>query len=347
MASSADNITENDQNNEQINESIGGQVHLQRDIINFNDTHVREELERCKGHDDGTPLPSRGEELVAKRSEAQKKKKSKRPDDEINCALDAVGALPPVRVYHWLNEPDPLEDPHAYWDRRLYNLKAWGLKHYAQLFGYLEPSLFGGGIQPTDSLTVMKQLMERCFGYNTGVVAGQAPTVLRGVPRRTLGEQFLIFLKAYITNGRPLRSIKFKNGVVDWRDQDNGIYHSYHVDNLPPAVVRPTPADPCGFCVLNSLTGKYVTVPAIYVGTSNLKTFLALPIKLNHNEAAAKYEVKKGVPIEINKFSERAKQANSHNKPRKSQSKLALANSAWNPGGGSIKKTCKSQRPFV
>ena len=141
MASSADNITENDQNNEQINESIGGQVHLQRDIINFNDTHVREELERCKGHDDGTPLPSRGEELVAKRSEAQKKKKRKRPDDEIDCALDADGAHQPVRVDEWSDEPGPLEDGAKVWDRMFYNLNTWGLKHYAEPVSYTHLTL--------------------------------------------------------------------------------------------------------------------------------------------------------------------------------------------------------------
>ena len=52
-----------------------------------------------------------------------------------------------------------------------YNLNTWGLKHYAELFRYLEASLFGGALQPTDSLIVMKQLMERCFSYNTGAVA--------------------------------------------------------------------------------------------------------------------------------------------------------------------------------
>ena len=93
------------------------------------------------------------------------------PDDEIDCPLDADGAHQPVRVDEWSDDPGPLEDGAKVWDRMFYNLNTWGLKHYAELFRYLEPSLFGGALQPTDSLIVMKQLMERCFSYNTGAVA--------------------------------------------------------------------------------------------------------------------------------------------------------------------------------
>ena len=58
---------------------------------------------------------------------------------------------------------------------------------------------------------------------------------------------------------------------------------------------RPIPADSFGFCVYRSLTRKYVSVPAVSVGTFDRKKFLDLPIKLNHNEAGAKYEINNGV----------------------------------------------------
>ena len=57
--------------------------------------------------------------------------------------------------------------------------------------------------------------MERIFGYNTGIVAGQVPTKLKH-HKRTVAEQFEVFRKDYVATGRPLRSIEFENGKVDW-----------------------------------------------------------------------------------------------------------------------------------
>ena len=79
MASPAAILAQNDKNLKWIRKVIDGKTHLQRDIMNFIEKHNREEEERWKAHADGTPLPSRGEELVAKRSEAQKKRKEKDP----------------------------------------------------------------------------------------------------------------------------------------------------------------------------------------------------------------------------------------------------------------------------
>ena len=48
---------------------------------------------------------------------------------------------------------------------------------------------------------------------------------------------------------------------------------------------RPIPADSFGFCVYRSLTRKYVSVPAVSVGTFDRKKFLDLPIKPDLNES--------------------------------------------------------------
>ena len=72
----------------------------------------------------------------------------------------------------------PLEDGDKEMDKRLVNLKHWTQKLITELFIFLEPSLFGGVVPPTDSNTVLRQLMERCFGINTGVIAGTTITTL-------------------------------------------------------------------------------------------------------------------------------------------------------------------------
>ena len=65
----------------------------------------------------------------------------------------------------------------------------------------------------------------------------------------------------YIANGRPVRTLKFENLVVRWEDSDNGIYRSFLAESLAWSHLPPPAADSCGFC-LNTLTGKYVSVPA-------------------------------------------------------------------------------------
>ena len=197
---------------------------------------------------------------------------------------------------------------------------------YGELFTYIEVSLFGGALQPTDSLTVLKQLMERCFGYNTGAVSGQIPTKLKNLGRQTKQEQFDVFRQEYIINGKPLREIAFQNKIVRWEDKDNGIYRSCLAETFPPARMPPPAADSCGFCVMNTLTGKCVSVPAVSCGTNQPKEFLDLVILLNHNQAGAKYDIRGGLPLEIFKLFERAG-LNRGQEPRMTPSKLALASS--------------------
>ena len=139
------------------------------------------------------------------------------PDEEEICPLDADGAHQPVRVTEWVDQPGPIADGGKEFDRRMCQFTAWTKKLFCELFAYLEPSLFGGAIQPTDSITVLKQLMERCFGYNTGIVAGQQATKLKH-HKISKEKQFEIFRKDYIANGRPLRTIKFENQVVHWEN---------------------------------------------------------------------------------------------------------------------------------
>ena len=63
---------------------------------------------------------------------------------------------------------------------------------YCQVFAYLEPSLFGGAFMPTDSLLVLQQLMERIFGYNAGVVKGQAAKKRKDEkPQKVKGERVI------------------------------------------------------------------------------------------------------------------------------------------------------------
>ena len=266
MASPANIIKENEQNIKKISSGLKGRTILQRELIDIIDKRTREEEEeRGKADADGAPLPNLKEELVAERIEAPKKRQRKRSDDAIECPIDAGGAHQPVRIEHWSDECGPLEDGSKVWDRRLYNLNNWGVKNYAELFGYLEPSMFGGAIQPTASLILMKQLMERCFGYNTGVVAGQTPTRTQHINKRSRREVYDLLRKDYITNGRPLRVLKFENGQVNWGDPSNGIYQNCHVSHLPRGFQPPILADSCGFCVWNTLTNKGVSVPALSV----------------------------------------------------------------------------------
>ena len=74
----------------------------------------------------------------------------------------------------------------------------------------------------------------------------------------------------------------------------------------------PPAADSAGFCVMNTLTGKYVSVPAVSCGTTQPKEFMNLVILLNHNESGAKYEIKGGVPLEFFKLFQRARQTVDH-----------------------------------
>ena len=167
------------------------------------------------------------------------------------CILDADGAHQPVRIKTWVDEPGPLKDGKLQMDRRFASLKYWSQRLYTELFIFLEPSLFGGVVPPTDSLHVMKQLLERCFGYNTGVVAAQTTTQL-SIQNRTRREQFEFFRNDYINNGRPLRSIRFENQIVDWEAKGNGIYRSFIASALPPNLQPPTASDKFGFCVMNT-----------------------------------------------------------------------------------------------
>ena len=305
MASPLNIIKENEHNMKQITSNLKGRTELQRELIDIINKRMREEEEEPgKAHADGAPLPIK-EQLVAERSEAPKKRKRKRSDDEIECPIDADGGHQPVRIHHWSDEPGPLKDGSKVWDRRFYYLNNWGLKHFAELFGYLEPSLFGGALQPTASLKMMRQVMERCFGYNTGAVAGQRPTKLRHINVRNRRQVYDLLRKDYITNGRPLRDLRFESGQVNWEDPDNGIYQNFHVDVLPRGIQRPILADSCGFCVWNTMTNKGVCVPALSVRTFDLNIFIHLPIKFNHNETGAKYELSNGGSLEIYKFSSR------------------------------------------
>ena len=85
------------------------------------------------------------------------KKKRKMPDEEDTCPLDADGAHQPVRIITWVDEPGPIENGSQQFDRRVCSFAGWTNKLFCALFAYLEPSLFGGAIQPTDSITVLKQ----------------------------------------------------------------------------------------------------------------------------------------------------------------------------------------------
>ena len=149
MASNSDIIKENDTNMKRINEKVRGKLSLQRDILNFIHKHEQDEEERRKNQAAGAPALSRGEELIQKRSEAQMREKRKTQGDEDTCPLDADGAHQPVRIVTWMDGPGTLEDGEKHWDRRLCNLDKWGHKLFCQLFSYLEPSLFGGALQPT------------------------------------------------------------------------------------------------------------------------------------------------------------------------------------------------------
>ena len=190
-------------------------------------------------------------------------------------------------------------------DKRFTSLNNWSQKLFFDLFQFLEPSLFCGAVRPTDSHTVLRQLMERCFGYNTGVVFGQTATTL-SIQKRTKREQFEILRFHYINNGRPLRNIQFENQIVDWEAKGNGIYRSFIASKLPPNMEPPTATDKYGFCVMNTLTLGYVSVPAISIGTISDKDFLNLKIQLNHNEKGAQYEIPNGVPVKISELFERA-----------------------------------------
>ena len=236
-----------------------------------------------------------------------------------------------------MNEPGPIEDGDKKWDRRVCNLEHWPLKLYTQLFAYIEPSLFGGAIQPTDSMTVLRQLMERCFGYNTGVVKGQTATKLKDLKRTKL-EQFEVLRREYIANGRPLRTIEFEDQIVRWENKGNGIYKSFLADTLPPGQVPPTPVDTCGFCVMNTLTGKSVAVPALTCGTSNPSAFMDLVILLNHNESGAKYDIPKGVPLDIFQLFARANRGHCHHKTQRAVEQLAIEDVAYNGRGESPEK---------
>ena len=66
-------------------------------------------------------------------------------------------------------------------------------------------------------------------------------------------------------------------------------------------------------------------MPLVSVGTSDLQTFMNLPIELNHNDAGAEYQIKKEVPVEFSKPFVREKQTKRPKKPQ-SRSKFALAN---------------------
>ena len=98
MASSAEIIKEHVGNMRVITEAIKGKLELQRSIMQFIQKHKREEEERRKHHSAGEPLLSRAEELIQKRSEAQKQAKRKKKDGESVCSLDIEGAHVLVRV---------------------------------------------------------------------------------------------------------------------------------------------------------------------------------------------------------------------------------------------------------
>ena len=70
-----------------ITSNLKGRTHLQRELIDIIDKHKREEEDRGKAHVDGAPLPTLKEELVAERSEAQKKGKEKDPMMKSNVQL--------------------------------------------------------------------------------------------------------------------------------------------------------------------------------------------------------------------------------------------------------------------
>ena len=143
---------------------------LMEDVIAYIKKYEEDEKERfIRGTTSGENV-TLGEPWVKARREAQQKKERKAPAELGMCTLDPDGAHQPVRIKVWRDEPGPIEDGDKAWDRRWCNLNTWSNKLYCQLFAYLEVSLFGGALQPTDSLTVLKQLMERIFGYNLSLI---------------------------------------------------------------------------------------------------------------------------------------------------------------------------------
>ena len=338
MARPVDIIRENDENIKYIREKVDGKLVLQHHILQFIEEHEQEEKERIALQGaGGGPVPSQCELLVQERAETQGCKKKK--TDEV-APLDADGVHQPVSVTTWSDDPGPLRGGSDPWHKRYTLLSDWSKKHFEELFSYLEPSLFGGALQPTDSLKVLQQLMERCFGYCTGVVHGQVATKLRYHKDRTKQQRFELFRQEYIRNGRPLRVIKFKNKAVCWEERCNGIYKSFLVEDIPAGQVAPAAADACGFCVLNTLNGMYASVPAVSCGTSSKSVFMGLKVMANHNVRAAKYKIPNaGVPLAIHNVFERAGQNCGQEAPATHWRQLPIANAPFSSGGGSPKKS--------
>ena len=112
MASNSDIITENDMNVKAINEKARGKLSLQRDIFHFIAKHEAKEENRRKSQAAGAPVLTRAEELIKKRSEAQKKK-GKRTDQEEIRPLDADGVHQPVTTFQWDDAPGPIKKGEA------------------------------------------------------------------------------------------------------------------------------------------------------------------------------------------------------------------------------------------
>ena len=170
------------------------------------------------------------------------------------CTLDPDGDHQPVRIKKWNNEPGPLANGDKLMDKRYTSLNHWTQKLFFDLFEFLEPSLFCGAVRPTDSNTVLRQLMERCFGYNTGVVFGQTATTL-SIQKRTKREQFFKFRDDYINNGRPLRKIRFENQI------ELGLMGQRHLPQLPCGNTSAKSAATTGKGHLRLLCDEYVNRP--------------------------------------------------------------------------------------
>ena len=163
---------------------------LMEDVIAYIKKYEEDEKERfIRGTTSGENV-TLGEPWVKARREAQQKKERKAPAELGMCTLDPDGAHQPVRIKIWKDELGPLENGDKEMDRRFVNLKHWSQKLYLELFIFLEPSLFGGVVPPTDSNTVLRLWLQHRSScrpnYNTTITLLQAhqTRAIRDPPQR-------------------------------------------------------------------------------------------------------------------------------------------------------------------
>ena len=197
-----------------------------------------------------------------------------------------------VQVEEWGENFGSIRNLNLRFPKRLYWMDNWEKIHYSELFAFCEPSLWRGVAIPTHE-RIYQMVFEAVFRMQTARLfkfcGGPTQIVASGFRsyKPATIEVFEWLLQRYIAEGRPLQTMVFDCGRVDWTRLENGIYQKLSGDSLPDGVEKMPPRDDLKLYLYRPRDKRAAAISAAQIGAKSVGAFLEMTIKFNWNWQAA------------------------------------------------------------